>query len=672
VRRCENCKTEILFEESQFCEHCGATLTPSEKTSSEASSDDDLIISESADDTREVPDKFHKMKSSEIEDLELQSSADVIRDLVLPDSGDNGTPTNDHTMDVESSVLPKHPSNQTQDMNSTNSLRKLSPEEVKSIEKNLYSTTPYLSTEEKDNLLKTVQKVEKLSPAKQASIEPHPEPNNVNMPKRSRGIAFFMKNIIQVRGELYLQDNDEIQINDRVYLLRKKRFSPKLIIGTCVGIFAILLVAIGSQFITNTSNKGEVIGVVLDQNLQPYLFGATIKFTDLDMTFTSNGQGFFKTSKIPTGSHKIEYVVNGQTISTDYATVTSNEISTIALKPQNAEQAPIQGNQQNIFEEKPLANLNQKEGIASNSEPVTTTQSTSDRRTDFAKITLAANIEGAKFTLDGTPLGAGNLTYNRIKPGKHTYIISKDGFGTVMGTVDVSTGENQVLEVALSPSSGNGETAEVADPKTSVQNLIRDGKYTEAISTMTNQINQEPNHAAFYSVRAMAYKLNGNKPESRDDFIKAASIYRNSGQSGEAMTAYNDALNVDPKAIPALLGRADLHMVLHEEIAAVADYETLLSMDKRNAQALCGLGEARYSQGNFKQAIKYFKEARSVEPNNPSIHQSLMLAYLGDDDLKNVKKSYEKFVELASQEQVTKMQSDKRYNAVLRVVSQDQ
>jgi hypothetical protein len=48
-----------------------------------------------------------------------------------------------------------------------------------------------------------------------------------------------------------------------------------------------------------------------------------------------------------------------------------------------------------------------------------------------------------------------------------------------------------------------------------------------------------------------------------------------------------------------------------------------------------------------------------------------MLAYLGDDDLKNVKKSYDKFMELSDQAQKNQMKSDRRFNAVLRVVSQE-
>ena len=48
-----------------------------------------------------------------------------------------------------------------------------------------------------------------------------------------------------------------------------------------------------------------------------------------------------------------------------------------------------------------------------------------------------------------------------------------------------------------------------------------------------------------------------------------------------------------------------------------------------------------------------------------------MLSYLGANDIKNVKKSYDKFTDVATQDQIDRMNSDKKYTAVMRVVNAD-
>jgi len=94
-------------------------------------------------------------------------------------------------------------------------------------------------------------------------------------------------------------------------------------------------------------------------------------------------------------------------------------------------------------------------------------------------------------------------------------------------------------------------------------------------------------------------------------------------------------------------------------------------MDKRNAQAYNGLGQARFHQGSYKKAIKHFKNARSLDSKNPLTHQYLMLCYLAVDDTKNLRKSYKKFVEKASDREVEELHSDSRFVAVVRIVEMD-
>ncbi|MFC1475143.1 tetratricopeptide repeat protein [Candidatus Zixiibacteriota bacterium] len=93
-----------------------------------------------------------------------------------------------------------------------------------------------------------------------------------------------------------------------------------------------------------------------------------------------------------------------------------------------------------------------------------------------------------------------------------------------------------------------------------------------------------------------------------------------------------------------------------------------VKLDKRNFDAYYGLGEASFKQRRFKKAIDHFKDARSIDKKNPFIHQYLMLSYLAVDDYKNVKKSYKKFSEIASEDEMNKFVSNKKYSAVLKII----
>jgi len=71
----------------------------------------------------------------------------------------------------------------------------------------------------------------------------------------------------------------------------------------------------------------------------------------------------------------------------------------------------------------------------------------------------------------------------------------------------------------------------------------------------------------------------------------------------------------------------------------------------------------------YEEAIKHFKDARSIEPNNPVVYQYLMLCHMAESNFDEVRRSYAKFAETASENQMRQLQADQRYAAALRVVN---
>jgi tetratricopeptide (TPR) repeat protein len=251
--------------------------------------------------------------------------------------------------------------------------------------------------------------------------------------------------------------------------------------------------------------------------------------------------------------------------------------------------------------------------------------------------------------------------------------VSADGHETVSGTVTLAAGKTETLKVSL-PVLAQADKQEVYtadDFYYSGVSAYKAGDNESAITDLTEAIRLEPSNAKLYLARGDAYGMLRYKDEAHDDYIRAAEIYRFNKKYSTAISAYNNALKWNEGSIAGHMGRASLFLAQSEPVAAITDYETVLRIDRRNFDAYIGLGRARFEQGNYKKAIKAFKDARSVDGQNPVAYQFLMLAYMADNDIDEVQKSYKKFAEVASSEDMARMRKDQTYSAVLRVVDKN-
>lgn len=576
-------------------------------------------------------------------------------------------------------------------------VKKLSPKEVKSIEQNLYGGNSYLTDREKEELIKKMNKLDgsagdqSLTASMKHDLTDGSPETKTDLPKpkiakRGRGIAYFYRNYIQIIGSQELHAEDELCINDRCYELKPKQFNAKIIIGVGAVLFALALFLIGSQFVSNGGTReGEIIGMVLDEAGQPYVHGATIRLPEIGKSTSSTPQGFFRFDPVPEGSHKIEYITGDKLLKVDYATVAGGKITMLSLRPDEVLVAKVTTRETRSESQLPPAEVDSRAefpsprettykitGKKTTSKPAKLSTKKSSKK-DPANITLAANVQGARFTLDDNVLGAGNLTYSKIKPGEHKYTVSKDGFQPVSGTISLAPGEDKTLSVDLVPmnQSAKAEVFSEEDFYHSGLAALEEGNFETAISDLTEAIGKRPSYAEAYLARAEAYTITKEKERAHNDYIRAAEIFQIKKDFNRAITAYNNAVKLDKKSTTAYLGRANTYLAKNEEIAAIADYEAVLKLDKRNARGYFGLGEARFRQDRYKKACKHFKDARSLDSGNPLTYQYLMLCYLAMDDIKKVKKSFEKFRNMASEEQMNRLRADSKFSAVLRIVDND-
>ena len=683
-----------------------------------AKNDDDLefVITEKNDDDREFvggqkqfPDDDNKLgieKNSDLMEKEVLSVKGNGEQLPLsPDDfkpiGETSPPLPQEPASSSPSYAPagaaEAQSSQEPPASQQERVKKLSPKEVESIEQNLYSGDSYLTDREKEELIKKMNKLDGsagdqslTAPVKHDPTDGSPETKSdlpkPKMAKKGRGIAYFYKNYVQIIGSQELHAEDELCINDRCYELKPKQFNTKTMIGVGVVLFALALFLIGSQFVsTGGAREGEIIGMVLDEMGQPFVHGATIRLPELGKSTSSTPQGFFRFGPVPEGSHKIEYITGDKLLKVDYATVAGGKITMLSLRPDEVLVAKAATRETRSKSQPPPSIADSKPELSSSKETThkSTGKKTASKSTKLstkksgkkspANITLAANVQGARFAIDDNVLGAGNLTYSKIKPGKHKYTVSKDGFQPVSGTINLAPGEDKTLSVDLVPmnQSAKAEVFSEEDFYHSGLAALEEGNLETAISDLTDAVSKRPSYAEAYIARAEAYTITREKERAHDDYIRAAEIFQIKKDFNRAVKAYNNAVKLDKKSTTAYLGRANTYLAKNEEIAAIADYEAVLKLDKRNARGYFGLGEARFRQGRYKKACKHFKDARSLDSENPLTYQYLMLCYLAMDDIKKVKKSFEKFSKVASEDQMNRLRADSKFSAVLRIVDND-
>jgi Flp pilus assembly protein TadD len=592
-------------------------------------------------------------------------------------------------------------------------IEKLSEDQIRKIKENLYrgsqKTRPMTSKSQqlpqsKQSASEYNEKSERkpsgfdstpINPraAKSSPVRQYPQPvesptpaaeDRPQMAPRARSVAFYYKQWIQISRNFVLRDNDEMTINDRVFVLKRRRMSPRTMAMVLAPLAAIVFFIIGAMLTSDASGgNGRIIGVVLDNHEQPYLRGAQVSFPGLSKSYETNGQGFFKTDLFEAGSYKIEYGVGDNVIGTDFATVSDGEVTMLTLKLGDVSKLTSAAVRKPLRSSPPVESSRSQRSVEAetrSSNETATRQSTPTRQpsgetrtantSTTAKIRLTANVSGARLSLDGQTIGAGNMVYSQIRPGRHSYSVAAEGYITKSGSVDLTAGRTTTLEIKLDKlaAAAKEKTYDQDDYYYSAKNAFEEGDNARAIEDLNRAIELKPAFASAYYLRGKVLTAEGRREEAHDDYLRSAEQYRVAGEYNRAITAFNQALEMDERSIPALLGRASTFLAKGENIAAITDYENVINLDNRNFDGYFGLGKARFEQGYYDKAIKHFRDARSIDSQNPQVYQYLMLSCFADDDPDGVMKAYEKFKQVASDQEMQRFLSDSRYAAVARVV----
>jgi tetratricopeptide (TPR) repeat protein len=706
--------TEKQREDAAAAKRPDNTADPNQQNASGADDDLDFVVTEAHE---EAPELVGGFASKEPGDLGIESTAELMQQEAQGEAEMSPLSTGFDDPIGESAPPPPPPAEKSmpdpedhlnisgdnlETPERENGLGNLTDEQVAEISRKMKVETnepEYLSEDEKMALLTNIDS----SPTDEASkgkgfdnepiVPPRKQKDTSAAPtvpevkltgetpkiaKRLRGIAYFAKGYIRITGEQELHEGDELSINGREYQLRPQKVSPKLLMAVLGPIAAVLVFALGALLSSDAdTGAGSIVGMALDDNDQPILTGAAVRFPELGKFVETNSQGFFKTSQLDAGSYKIEFVVDDEVIATDYATVVDDKITTLVLRPEPTPGRASGGRAPTS----PPARANQTPPPATQTqaaspppEPKATAQKSSSGKKaaatpKYSNLVLDANVDNAKLMLGGKILGAGNLTYPKLKPGSHNYKISKDGYLPAEGTIKLAAGQTRTLSVVLEPASAaaKAEVYKEQDYYRSALSAVEQGNLIAALGDLDEAIKLSPSYSDAILKRAdINRQLNDNRA-AHDDYVRVAEIFNFRKEYAGAFSAYDQAIRLNDKSLPAYLGRGNLYLTRKENIAAIADFDQAVRLDKRNVDGYMGLGKARYAQGRYKKAVDRFKDARSIDSENPQIHMYLMLSYYGTGDHKQVRKSYEKFLKYANDTEIRRVKDNSQYAHVLRV-----
>ncbi|SYZ73492.1 hypothetical protein TRIP_C21610 [Candidatus Zixiibacteriota bacterium] len=686
MKICPNCKAENKFDGAQFCRDCGAPLGESVDSASPATQngqrDNDFVVTEAAQSPAPSMVTGEKDPSKPPEDdLDIKSTASLLDDDAvvsgpLPEKNSQFTPIGESApppppvSDYEISDMAQKCQARTGEVPAKDNpeFKKLSADEVAAIQKNLYGAsapTPPKAANVNAPVNHTAQ--EPPSPVVRPIEDPAQMPG-VQKANKVRGVAFFHGNFIQLVGNAYLHPGDEMAIGDRHYMLRPKKISRKMAIGIFAGILAVVLIVVGLQLIGPTvSGDGEIIGIVLDANHQPYLEGARISIPSLNKTTRSNAQGFFRFELIPTGTYDVVYELGPDMMGRSNATVTSGQVTLTTFgdsKPvvRNTEPAPA----------RVAPSQNNRNAVSSAPQRSGSGTSANEGRSDagYGNIRLQADVADARLTVDDKVLGAGNNTYTRIKSGMHKIKVDKDGYQSYSAVINIESNQTSLVNAALKPSA----TASTSKPPSADDfyargnNYFSSKDYAKAIDEYTRAINLAPNMREAYAKRAEACVKIGDKLKAVDDYNRVGEIYRFANNPTKAIEAFSASLTYAPENKVALVGRGGARIDNGEYRSALADFEVALKQDGNFYPALFGGGLSQFKLGNNKQADKYFKTAYKVNPADPYLYQYMMLNYLALDDIKNLKKVYAEYKAVAPPAELAEFRSSSRFAPIMRLV----
>ena len=478
--------------------------------------------------------------------------------------------------------------------------------------------------------------------AKKPDETPKQEPPPPDLPRvaRSKGVVLLSGETLTLTGGARVFPGDEVQIGDQLYEVRIKPKNNRWLMGAIAGGAALIIALLVLVSGFSGGQNGQIVGMAFDAGGNP-LSKQSITIVELNWTVRTNQAGFFIFDDLPSGLYTIQYQRDGSPIAEERVAVLENDITTVTL---------LKGQPITSIPAKPTTSRKEEPALAK-----------SDSKTERGSLKLTLSPKSAGAYLDDKPLGVGSNSY-KVRPGKYILAVKKKGYKTKSRQITVKSGKNLSYKFTLAK--GKSSKKKKSNGELAYENETA-GNYHEALTYYDKVLQKKPQDLAALLGKARCFKGQGQMDQSTSYFMQVARIAGNKGNVATQIEALTGVIDVRPNTFTAYYSRGDLFFSREDYDLAARDYEKVIRLDHRNLGAYYKLGNSYYRSGAYKDALAAFKGAEELNFADPKAHVYLAETYLALNDHKNMKKSHERFEELASYSVRLEFKNDPEWQKVL-------
>jgi Flp pilus assembly protein TadD len=478
------------------------------------------------------------------------------------------------------------------------------------------------------------------------------QPQTISQPVSiSKGVAYLMGNTIKLTGGVKLLPGDEIKVKDKEFVLRAQQKKPVALYAAAAVVLLLGLILFTPLF--HAHNRGNLVGVVLDENTRYPLPQAKVNLKETGKSIQTNPLGFFVFEDLSPGLYSVETSNSGYRTKKENVTITKDQSTTLGILL-----SPLSGD---VYSQSPSPGSPSSGSREANAPEGGTGMS------DYGSIRIKSNISDPVISVDNKTVGTGNKLYQKIAPGTHRITVSKEGYFDWVGEAKVNPGETLNLQVQLSEDKGTQATPSTWSDYLNLGNLQKSsGDLTQALSSFDQALSLKPDAPEALQGRGNTYLLSGDKTKATADLEQAGKLYLNRQDYKSAILCFNDLLSFNDKSPSYLLDRGICFLKTGQYQNSIPDLKKASELDPGLFAGYLNLGEAYGRAGDYKLAIDSYKRARKLNQKSPEVYLGLIQTYYAQGDKSEAKKSYRKYEELSSYLDREKMKQDPKWNEMLK------
>ena len=184
--------------------------------------------------------------------------------------------------------------------------------------------------------------------------------------------------------------------------------------------------------------------------------------------------------------------------------------------------------------------------------------------------------------------------------------------------------------------------------------------YSKLISLYTRAINSDPHNQVLYHQRAKFYTLQGQFHEAEKDLIiclklapkdsavlvELGNILLNLRKTDQAITCFTKALEMNPNASDAYVGRAKANESKNLIDDAISDISNAMSMVPENVDLLIKRGDMNFLAEKYSDAVKDYSAALKLKPQDLDIYDKRAKAYVAKKNYNYAIADYEQVLHI--------------------------